>query len=524
MTSPDNFVPGGPNTGWDDVGDLADALGSQGILGLLFGGFTNLQAGLNDLVSQIVYGLKGVTGGLIDLTGFILETDQKASDAQTAAEQAQTEVINIGSSIVTVVDTINSVSANPYWVSLNPFEDPSFAVNDLKPVTVYTGTNNTGMHNHSYDGNAGSFASTSMDGIHSHTLTTTVQQPLMPATSGRLYLVPIRCLQDRLYSTAGFVTDGTTGMTGLYAGIFTFDPSTGDATRVWDFGNVKGNLFAGSGLLDQRMLTTEDIAAQRGQSLYVGILAVGGTMPKLGALPSAAITRSDGLHPKAQTLYVDGQSSIPSSIAGSSVQSNLGYQVWACLGQPTSSYDPGAQFVFTESFNRSDGTGYGPSYLTRGNSQGIDGGMASVLGGSDGYRGALRTSPTNTDTQYSEIVLGTPSQLATRAYVRCRSDFSSGACVEATSSEVRIRTFTSLGGGTIRDSRSIPEALPAGSALRISASGNVFTATYEGGSFSWTDTGGAVATGSQCRYVGWGLYRLLGVNSSKIDSWVGRDY
>ncbi|WP_368681051.1 hypothetical protein R1X32_42815 [Rhodococcus opacus] len=543
MTSPDNFVPGGPNTGWGDVGDFADQLGAQmknpagGILAQVFtrittvlSGFLNVQAGLDKLVSDIVYGLKGVTGGLIDLTGIIASVETKANNAQDLAEQAHTEVTNVGESIVTVVDTINSVSANPFYISPNAFEDVSFPYNDLKPSAALV-TSAVADHRHSYDGRGtgNAFENTGLNGGHSHTID--LAQPLVQIASSRLYLVPVKCVQDRVYSTGGLATNGATpAMTSFLAGIYTFDAATGNAERVWDFGNVKGDLVTGStALVQQRFLTTQDIGALKGGNFYFGFISVGGTAPFVAAIPAPSFTRADTLHPKAMTVTLDGVSALPATVSGASVVASA-YQLWGFLGQPDVAYDPGKQYAHSDSFNRADGTNYGPSWLTRGLSQGVRSGQAVPLAVLQyGQSGALYLNPTNTDRQRSSIVLGSyrdPSSLTkTRIFIRARSDFSTYACARFNSSVLEICSGSGFGNETVRASIANPVTMGAGQTYYIEASGNTFRFYYPGGSFAWTDSGGIVPTGTQTRYLGFGVDNTLVYGySAAIDSWSGRDF
>lgn len=77
MTSPDNFVPGGPNTGWNDVGDLAGALGNQGFLGLLLGGYPNvLQAIFGTVTNPYVEALPIITNHTAQLSEMRDSIDQ----------------------------------------------------------------------------------------------------------------------------------------------------------------------------------------------------------------------------------------------------------------------------------------------------------------------------------------------------------------------------------------------------------------------------------------------------------------
>ncbi|MFF1946894.1 hypothetical protein ACFVWF_32675, partial [Rhodococcus qingshengii] len=52
MTSPDGWSSGTPNTGWGDMGDMANDFTNQGLLGILFNGFPSLLAGITGTVND----------------------------------------------------------------------------------------------------------------------------------------------------------------------------------------------------------------------------------------------------------------------------------------------------------------------------------------------------------------------------------------------------------------------------------------------------------------------------------------
>lgn len=88
----------------------------------MFGGFFN---GVLGLISALVYGLKGITGGLIDLTGALKATDQKADNAQNQANQA---IENTSQVVQQVRAVLNSITA-PFtesWMTQVPGQQVSF--------------------------------------------------------------------------------------------------------------------------------------------------------------------------------------------------------------------------------------------------------------------------------------------------------------------------------------------------------------------------------------------------------------
>ncbi|MDF3308701.1 hypothetical protein P3H15_27160 [Rhodococcus sp. T2V] len=501
----------------DILGDARDFLAN---LDRILQQIVDILRGL--VVTPINEAVQGVKDWFADLLGFRSTTTTNVTTALTAAEQAQTEVSNIGQSVVTVADQVNATIGVPYWISPNPFEDVSFPVCYLIPDRVPatpTGVANGG------DGD-GSIPSS---GNHSHAVTVTTQQPMMTMVNQRLYLIPIRALQNRPYSTQGFVTDGTAGMGFMFQGVYRVDASTGLATKVYDAGNIKGSLITGSTPVHQRLQAPSDIIAQAQENMYLGLLATGGgTMAKLAATLAMKVIPPAGVFPPVLTGYVDGLSSLPSTISNASIQTDLGFQVWGCLGQPTEAYDPGAQFAYSDSFNRSDGAGYGASWITVGANQGVVGGMAGIVSGlhSDGARGALFINPLNTDQQEARMILGdNPNSRGTSLYVRSRNDFSSYAVAQIKSTGKYIGSGTSLSSATVRRSDTSTPVLTAGAEVVFTVDDDdVYTLTYPGGEISWDDSTGIVPKGSQCRYVGFGLERAAFTNSARVNSWSGKDF
>lgn len=548
MTSPDNAFPErafGPTElyqyqyqtpeGLAAAGNADLQTSAEGARGNLLNNLLSGFLSLNGLISALVFGLKGVTGGLIDLTGFLVNTNNTANQAQQVAEQANTQVVAVGQSVVTVATQVNAAVGWPYWISPNPFEDVSFPVFSLIPDRVpdtATETENLGSHNHgiSSPGSSSSTQSTSL-GFHEHDITTVLQQPMMTMTNGRMYLIPIRATQDRLYSTLGFLTDGTAAMGFMFAAVYRVDASTGAGTKVYDAGNIKGSLITNASLpVHQRIQAPADILADAQENFYLALLSTGGGTPaKLAATLGLKAVQPSGVYPPVMTGYIDALGSFPSSFTNSQVQTDLGWQVWGCLGQPTTPYDPGAQFTFTENFNRADGSGYGSNWIRQGNDQGIAGGEATALGTGDNHRSALYIKKLNTDQQFVSALLGSePTGVTSRVYLGARADMSSWVACEWLNDTVRIATGSGLVNGTVR----------ATATYQLHDQDTIEFARYKNGSNQWvyqvycgedlvtywTDTGSIVAIGAAARYVGFGVNRFLFTMSGTIDAWVGRDW
>jgi hypothetical protein len=146
-----------------------------------------------------------------------------------------------------------------------------------------------------------------------------------------------------------------------------------------------------------------------------------------------------------------------------------------------------------------------------------------------GQSGALFINPTNTDKQRSTITLGDyrnpASTAATRIYIRARSNFATYACAQIDDDVMRIATGAGFGTETVRASATMSRSAATGDSFTFEVSGNVFKLTYPGGTVSWTDSGGVVPTGTQCRYVGFGVNNTLAdAYSAAINSWSGKDF
>lgn len=197
MTSPDLYKPSkyidvGSAPGQQYVTEQSVANGQnadmQNLMGELkdtffdnlLGGFLNVPlaiidgvlTAINNFIRDLVYALKGVTGGFVDLTGFLSATDTKATAASTAASAAQAAaaaasasaaannltVQQVRSQLVQLADNIPAVNA---WESMVPGQQVSFPVcmlnETIKTLQVSTGsstvpTSGSGSHSHTQRG------------------------------------------------------------------------------------------------------------------------------------------------------------------------------------------------------------------------------------------------------------------------------------------------------------------------------------------------------------------------------------
>lgn len=548
---------GGSGTNFDfgDLGYIVQALGAlfgfQGLSGpanlvdAAVHFFTNFLGGTSifgDVINGFIKAVFEFFAGLLSnvpivgstLADIVTNLAGGINSTTLTANNAATGVTNVTNSVVTIATTINATTGVPYNESPNPFEDCSFPVSDLIMVPAYTIAASTGTAN----GAASSTGFTNSGVNHNHTiasvshnhsspaLTPAFTNPLITMVNQRVYFIAIRSLQNRPYSTIGFITNGGTAMTNFFAKILKVNPSDGSTTLVYDCGDVKGSLIGGSGIFHQRVQLPQDIIVQAQDNNYLAIMANGGTMCQIGAMAIPNVTPPSGVFPAVITGYRDGQATIPATNTAAQITNTLGQKVWGCLGQPTALYDPLAKYSYNDNLNRSDGVGYGASWITSGQPQGISGGKAAINGTSDGVRGALYLNPVNTDTHEVSVIMGsTPANnRICGPIIRARSNFASYAQLRISNAGLEIVSGTALATVTSRVTNGyIPSV---GEDIRFKVAGNVFTAFSPTSAFTplvWTDSGNVVSTGPQCRYTGFGLERGFFNNSATIDEWTGKD-
>jgi hypothetical protein len=132
MTSPDNYIPPNAygvgstasmqNVTQADVanvanGDIKNTLNQLGFSWVqnLLGGFSNvvqtIGAAINQLIRDIVYGIKGITGGLIDLTGIIRDSSNNATNSGITAGVAQNVAAVAQGTATTAQSTANTANS-----------------------------------------------------------------------------------------------------------------------------------------------------------------------------------------------------------------------------------------------------------------------------------------------------------------------------------------------------------------------------------------------------------------------------
>lgn len=104
------------SVGQSQAADMKTMLDQVGLsfVDILFGGFGNvlsaIGSAINKFISDLLIGLRGATGGLIDLTGFIKQTDTKATEAIDKATLADAAAGN--AAIVAADADAKAVQAN----------------------------------------------------------------------------------------------------------------------------------------------------------------------------------------------------------------------------------------------------------------------------------------------------------------------------------------------------------------------------------------------------------------------------
>lgn len=207
----------------------------------------------------------------------------------------------------------------------------------------------------------------------------------------------------------------------------------------------------------------------------------------------------------------------------------------AAVGAGSAVVFTGAQY--SDDFDRANGP-LGANWVTLGSfAPVIDGNKAQAGTSGPSNTGTVYPArwaqPVATDTHEVSCVVITPAtapnlQRGGGVFVRCDS---AGNRVEALVSDTDAYIFTRIG-GTLTQRATIPAAIPSGTALRIRASGNVYSVYLAGSStpaLTWTDTGGAISIGANNRYVGIltaGTENFSGTPTGygyAIDNWVGKD-
>lgn len=284
----------------EDVTDMLDQVG-EAFFDSLLGGFGDVVevvvGGINQFISNLVYALKNVTGGFIDLTGIFNDLNNTATTAQeTANSKPSVQEIPIDS---------------PLWKTLDANEESTFPRANLTFGSA-PGTNSGGSGTTS----------------HSHGLG---QIPdYQPSGNGNNYLEIgfIRITKDSTLDTVGIITgDSNTylSISAAYIGVYKQNNTTGNLTLLntsMAATNLKSQLTSKN--TESRFSMGITIAAKQNEVYAIGVLQITNAVQTTGSLMRTSLTDMDrgtaGAYPRKPYAYAGTYSSIPSTIVESALQ------------------------------------------------------------------------------------------------------------------------------------------------------------------------------------------------------------
>lgn len=508
------------SSGWNSASDT--------LFGTLFGGFVQ---GITGFISFLVFALKGVTGGLIDLTGSLKATDIKADTAINTATGAAQTVVNVQKEIKQIITVFDIKSPTALWITRNPTEYPSFPWSelDMQPTDV-----NIPAHRHRENNQTGINAFTDNTTIGSVAVRMTRDpEAVMNATLQRFAF--IRIPDDTPLTGLNFYAKGAP--TDLRAKVFLMS-ATGDQTELTP---ESGNLAS--------LLTTSNHTATPWNFDPVIVEAgsiVGIRFSCVGNITIAGKDLFDpepppGFYPAqlgATTALASGTAA-PASIAESEL-TWTGFVPWVAIGNNIVVVQP--KRFFEDNFDRDDSGGLfgiGGSWSISGN-VGIRSNDLAFISGTDGLGYALYTRPLTTDYQLHGCRVGllpdpAQSQVSFAALLfRCTQNRSTGLRVAFRRGAIILQSIANQTNFTNLVSTS--RTLAVGDSIQAQQgewvdepSGPVFypdrvLVFHNGIEIIRTDvTAATVPYGPQRRYGGLGQERTPFQNSPRIQDWFESD-
>lgn len=275
----------------------------------------------------------GSWGDVFNFGGLLGAVNQKADE--------NNELIQVqGQQLADLADFVGTGTTTPMYASTGGRDLVTFPDTMMHPVPVLT-TGSVSTHSHSYDPTgSSSFATTSFDGAHSHTLSTVA--PYFSQGSGFADFAFMRGGRDTEtpLEVVRIITGADAGLFPInawYLGIYVLRTSDNVMVKLWDSGNIA------SVLTSQRqryhIATGMTQAAQPDQVLAVASLQIApgiGQKPRgLGCIFQTGISEQAGTIPPARHAYVTGQSTLPGGVG-----INAGFfnwdktkLMWAALGE-----------------------------------------------------------------------------------------------------------------------------------------------------------------------------------------------
>ncbi|MDV8022250.1 hypothetical protein [Rhodococcus sp. IEGM 1330] len=527
MTSPDNSTGAQPNTGWSDVSEMATDFTNNGLIGLMFGGFAR---GLNGFISSLVFGLKGITGGLIDLTGALKATDQKADTAINTATGAAQTVVQVQKVVTQKLEVFDIRSSTPGYVAINGTEWPSIPHSDLKMMPADV---NITQHRHGENNQTGASAFTDYDTIGSVAVRMTrLPEKLLPAN--QQWFAFIRIPIDIALSGLNFYARGAP--TDLYTRVFSVSP-TGDMTALTPESPNLASLLT-SASHTSTPTNFADAIVEAGTWVAVRFRAVGTVY--LAGTENFTPERPQGFYPRqiSATTAISSATAAPDSIPESSLTWPVypsGFVVYVAVGNNIVVAQ--AKRYHSDNFDRDDAGGLfgiGGKWSVSG-ALGIRSNEVAFTDTNDGNATALWSSPLTTDKQVHTIHVGsipaveTPNAWA-RVLFRCTQNRSSGLALGWRQGSIQLQVITN--GGGYAPAVTITAVVNLGDEITVQQGEIVDDVFYpervlvfhKGIEVIRTNIASStVPYGPQRRFAGVGVSRTPFQNSPRIADWLSYD-
>jgi hypothetical protein len=455
-------------------------------------------------------------------------TGKTAADVETIMTSVSTDIILAQDSTITLANLANAPRNVPLWISPNPFEDVAYPRSEIEPRITYTLSGRTQNN-------------TAATGIHNHPLGTAASVdaadnlPVFTIPDGTMYATTVSCTYNRIYNEVGFISDGgAVPPTAVYLALYQIDTSTGQRTKVYDFGNVRTQLVTGAlDLYDQRFTMTSDFVAAAGDHYELAVLPIGGTLNVVGKRRKGIVTQTT-FYPIASTEFRAGQSALPASYQSSDLNHTSPYRMFGAMSQALAGTDT-SPITLNETFNYGNTTNWQSASWNRFgyNLQIVDGSevrcyLASAPNGvyqanrlakttmhQDDHRATIRTNG-----GWSNNASSNGAQC--RVLVRCRNTGAEGVAllVDGNANDVRLRIATISGLNNGDPAPVVRATAPAMVTIdgvtpddwTLEAVGNVYTAYHNGDPVpgcTWTDSTGIVGINKNYRSVGFGTDELF---------------
>lgn len=294
------------------VGDLAWGLlhNTANVIGNIA---HNVIDGIGSTISGLLGGLFGIFNRREPLSS--ADVPELLSAARSLVETANEAYFRAGSaqqSASYLTSLVTRPRVSPRWLSTGPWDDVSFPI--ITATTTY-----------------------------------------LPAL-GQLVLIPITAEVSRGYRSVKFgLTDA--GMNAIYVGLYRIEPGGTEAVMDLSLGNVKSQLV---GLKVQTLTLPEEYEVSMGETVYIGILQVGGT-----PAPMYAASHIMGIVEPSQEIpfwigsrgATAGLSSLPTVVSNANIVENP--SVWGALGAEPGEVNIPLTYYF-DNFNRANGSAGSP--------------------------------------------------------------------------------------------------------------------------------------------------------------------